>query len=389
MYTQTTANVVNDFFTSITFNPLRSKPNNRLVTIKRDHSDALLQFTNPVTITENKGLALLVTTLDPQDPEGFHYFILKNAIEIHPEVYFNTLALTDECQLYLEPTNNEEPKIITVSERMKVDYPQDKIKVSRIYGSHYQVYGKREYFRQNNSNYYELMIVDQGSAKLVLSNNHQYVLNKNHAWLNKPNHELTVRFDNQVMTTLVSILFDVEGLDEEVTQQPITLGHRQLQLVERIIKLSNKENMEDTHAYDEMVSSLQLLLVHFMVGKTAKHEVVSTSMKENYENEMFREIVEYLEEDIANRNKVSDLVSHFAVSRSTLQMLFRKYADTTPKAFINSLRLKQSKVLMHESSLSLSEIANDLGYGSIQYFSRAFSREFGTSPSIYAKSILR
>lgn len=77
MYTQTTANVVNDFFTSITFNPLRSKPNNRLVTIKRDHSDALLQFANPVTITENKGLALLVTTLDPQDPEGFHYFILK------------------------------------------------------------------------------------------------------------------------------------------------------------------------------------------------------------------------------------------------------------------------------------------------------------------------
>lgn len=389
MFNQTTANVVNDFFTSVRFDPLDSKPNNRLMTIKRSHSDALLQFRNPVTLTEHKGLALLVTTLDPEDPEGFHYFILKNAIEIHPEVYFNTLALTDECKLYLEPSHNEEPKIVTVSERMKVDHPQQDLKVQRIYGSHYQVYAPQDSFQQNNSNYYELMVVDQGSAKLVVDEEIQYVLNKNHAWLNSPGQTMTVNFDGQVMTTLISILFQVEGMNEDVSQKPITLGHRQLQLVERIITLSNAQPRETAHAYDEMVSSLQLLLVHLMVGENAKHEEVSTSMKGNYENEMFRDIVEYLEEDIAKRNKVSDLVSHFAVSRSTLQMLFRKYADTTPKAFINALRLKQSKVLMHESSLSLSQIANELGYGSIQYFSRAFSREFGTSPSNYAKSILR
>ena len=131
------------------------------------------------------------------------------------------------------------------------------------------------------------------------------------------------------------------------------------------------------------------ILLSLIQGQADNIEEATTSMRENYENKLFQAIVDYLHQNVEEQNQVNDLVDHFALSRSTLQMLFKKYANTSPKAYINQLRLKRSKILIRDSKMSLSEIANELGYGSIQYFSRAFSREFGMSPSSYAKSLVK
>ena len=138
-----------------------------------------------------------------------------------------------------------------------------------------------------------------------------------------------------------------------------------------------------------MLTSLQLVMVQ-MVNTDASHqEGITSSMRENYESETFQEIINFLEANVQDQHQVNDLVDHFNISRSSLQALFNKYTGQTPKAYINSLRLKRSKLMIHDSKYTLSEIASQLGYGSIQYFSRAFSKEFGISPSNYAKSIVK
>ena len=111
-------------------------------------------------------------------------------------------------------------------------------------------------------------------------------------------------------------------------------------------------------------------------------------MRENYESELFQAMVDFLDAHVEDQNQVSDLVEHFSLSRSTIQSLFNKYANTTPKNYINTIRLNRSKQMIQETQMTLSQIADYLGYGSIQYFSRAFSKEFGLSPSSYAKSIV-
>lgn len=389
MYNQSTNNIQNDYFISIKSDPNQTKPFNRLVNIKRDNSDALLYFKQAVTLTESKGIALLILTLTPEQPSTYQYYILQNSVRIHPGVYFNTLALTPDCKLYLEPTNNESPNIVNVDERMKVQHLPRKIQVQDIYGLHYQVYASGEAFTQQNQSYFELILVDQGEASLELGYNRWVNLAKNDAWLNYPGKTNQVQFKQDGMTTLVSVLFSAEGLEAYPHDEVIHLSHRHLQLIERMVNLSHQKPSKGLFIMDEMIANLQLLILQMLTGDNSSADEVSTSMRENYENDLFQKIVDYLQEHVASQNQVNDLVKEFSVSRSTLQMLFKKYADTTPKAYINHLRLKRSKVLIHESKLSLSEIANELGYGSIQYFSRAFSKEFGLSPSSYAKSILK
>ena len=389
MYNLTTNNVQSNYFTTVNQDSQQIKPFNRLVTIKKNHSDALLRFTKPVVITENKGLALLVMTSNPEDKEAYQYVILQNSVQIKANTYFNTLALTDSCQLYLEPSENEDPNIINLKDRIQVKQNKSKVKVNEIYGLHYQVYSSGERIINHNKGYYELLVVDQGEARMEVGYKNHPILSKNYAWLIFPEQKNQIYFHKDCMTTLISVLFQAEGISDSIAQRPINLGHRQIQLVERLVNLSTKTEEQIPYFYDEMMTSLQLILNQMLNGESQSHQEIQTSMRENYENELFQSIIDFLENHVSEQNEVSDLVERFNVSRSSIQSLFKKYTGYTPKQYINSLRLKQSKLLIHESKMTISEIAEKLGYGSIQYFSRAFSKEFGISPSNYAKSIIK
>ncbi|MEZ5042799.1 MAG: two-component regulator propeller domain-containing protein [Saprospiraceae bacterium] len=64
--------------------------------------------------------------------------------------------------------------------------------------------------------------------------------------------------------------------------------------------------------------------------------------------------------------------------------LFRKMKALTgesPMSFIRKVRLHRAKDLLLNTDLSISEIAYDLGFSDPNYFSRAFGKEFGCSPS--------
>ncbi len=64
--------------------------------------------------------------------------------------------------------------------------------------------------------------------------------------------------------------------------------------------------------------------------------------------------------------------------------LFRKMKALTgeaPITFIRKVRLHKARELLQTTDLTISEIAYDVGFTDPSYFSRAFSKEFGCSPS--------
>ncbi len=66
--------------------------------------------------------------------------------------------------------------------------------------------------------------------------------------------------------------------------------------------------------------------------------------------------------------------------------LFRKMKALTgepPIRFIRRIRLNKAKELLQTTDLNVSEIAYDLGFTDPHYFSRAFSKEFGSPPSAF------
>ena len=75
------------------------------------------------------------------------------------------------------------------------------------------------------------------------------------------------------------------------------------------------------------------------------------------------------------------------VSSSYLTALFHKNLQISPGEYIRRIKLQESKQMIRENSMNITEIATTLQYSSVHHFSRQFKDKFGISPMEYAKSV--
>lgn len=80
---------------------------------------------------------------------------------------------------------------------------------------------------------------------------------------------------------------------------------------------------------------------------------------------------------------VDNLASEMAMSRSTLVRKLRALAQESPGEFILGIRLKFAARALAQSQQPVSDIALACGFSDSSYFSRAFRRRFGMTPSQY------
>ena len=72
-----------------------------------------------------------------------------------------------------------------------------------------------------------------------------------------------------------------------------------------------------------------------------------------------------------------------AANMSVRQMerLFKQHFSQTPVQFYLQLRLQKAQHLLHQSSLSITQIANACGFNSVSYFARCYRQQYACTPS--------
>lgn len=83
---------------------------------------------------------------------------------------------------------------------------------------------------------------------------------------------------------------------------------------------------------------------------------------------------------------VGQLADAAALSRSAFFDRFTRTVGVAPMEYLLGWRMEIAKNLLRHDGLSVSEVAERVGYGSTSTFSVAFSRCVGQSPSRYARS---
>jgi DNA-binding response OmpR family regulator len=82
---------------------------------------------------------------------------------------------------------------------------------------------------------------------------------------------------------------------------------------------------------------------------------------------------------------VDGLASSVAVSRRQLFRKLKGVINTTPKAFIRSVRLKRAAELLLQSEMTVTEITFAVGFQDVKHFRALFKEQFGVLPSDYIK----
>ncbi len=83
--------------------------------------------------------------------------------------------------------------------------------------------------------------------------------------------------------------------------------------------------------------------------------------------------------------EASDLARAAYCSRSSFFRLFQALIAETPAEMRRRFLLERAAWQLGRSKLSVTEIALDANYGSLEAFTRAFGRAFGVSPSLYRR----
>src|ERR1700745_2643365 len=83
--------------------------------------------------------------------------------------------------------------------------------------------------------------------------------------------------------------------------------------------------------------------------------------------------------------KTQDLARQAYQSRTQFHRLFRTVVEETPTAMRRRLLLERAAYQLGHTGISVTEVALDANYNSLEAFTRAFRRAFRTSPSIYRR----
>jgi len=84
---------------------------------------------------------------------------------------------------------------------------------------------------------------------------------------------------------------------------------------------------------------------------------------------------------------VNELCKAMGVSRSVLHRKLKALANTYATSFIRTLRLHKARHLLEETEATISEVAYDVGFNDVGYFSRVFRKEFGASPRAFREGL--
>ena len=100
-------------------------------------------------------------------------------------------------------------------------------------------------------------------------------------------------------------------------------------------------------------------------------------------DETVRTAVAFIRNNIRQKLPVDTICQAVGTNPSTLNFRFRRELSCSVGAFITGERISLARRLLRSTTYSIGAIAQQCGYDNIYYFSTAFGKATGCSPSAY------
>ncbi|MCM3171367.1 AraC family transcriptional regulator [Paenibacillus sp. MER 99-2] len=95
----------------------------------------------------------------------------------------------------------------------------------------------------------------------------------------------------------------------------------------------------------------------------------------------------YLHDHYREQVTLDDLAERFNYSSRHLSMQFKQKTGSSPIDYLIQIRLAEARRMLIKSNVTLKEIAVEVGYTDVYYFSRLFKKHVGISPIRYQQKV--
>ena len=141
-----------------------------------------------------------------------------------------------------------------------------------------------------------------------------------------------------------------------------------------------KEAYESFYFFDKRKLESATEIVTILI----KYILLEHIIEPEFENEA-RNIVSYINENLAEDLSVTKLCRRFLVSKNALYSIFRENFNCSVKEYVLLRRMESAERLLKTTSYSVREVGERCGLGNYQYFCRIFKQQKGDTPLQFRK----
>lgn len=273
------------------------------------------------------------------------------------------------------------------------------ISVTRIANVHYFEFTRNYHTAKDKHPFRELIFVDSGSI-IVDSEGYQGTLSDKQLIIHKASEMHALSCDQNTAPNVVIIGFECNSAKLDFfSTHAITLSKNLTKMLTDVVNEGHYvffppydvPNIKDMKKRTNFVfgadQMLKIKLEAFLIELLRTTKASSRFKNDIHSEKNYEEISAYINNNFNQKISLNDLCAIFGTNKTTLCRKFREMYGMTIVNYINHLRIKQSKVLLREGELSISQIATMVGFDSVHYFSKTFKKSENKSPLEYINTI--
>lgn len=160
---------------------------------------------------------------------------------------------------------------------------------------------------------------------------------------------------------------------------------RQDSKIMELIGSMYQELQERGSGYEWKVQSDFFMLVYLLLTKYRKREILPEEIRHYRKLNRLSTITGYIRENYTKELSLEMVADRFGYSPSYLSRMFRKYAQTNYKTYLQNVRIEYGFQELANTDHTIGEIALNNGFPNQKAFTREFKKKYGILPSEYRR----
>lgn len=267
------------------------------------------------------------------------------------------------------------------------------------YASHHQLAkGYDSTFR--HLRHYQMMYVYKGEGKFIVFNK-VYKGEKGDLFLWSSQQAHRVISSKEFPLTIFGLQFDLTKETEDKIypiswcspeNYKMSMANEDIQLSE-IPNLPNKFHIDNMVFYENLMFELvkeyrnnlvnskdicESILKTILICTLRNNLYANKSRNKTKIDEVIQFIFDHIDQTLSNES----IADEFNYHKNYLNRLFKAFTNQSLHQFVIEAKINKAVELMQTTDLTLTQIADQLGFSSLQHFSKQFKQKIGKSPSI-------
>lgn len=235
-------------------------------------------------------------------------------------------------------------------------------------------------------NHVELFYIVGGKGQFLIEDQ-LYPVNANHLVIINPNVTHTeVSLNAQ---PLEYIVLGIEGIELAISDNSngrfCILDHFESVEIHSCLRNILREMEIKSTGYEDVCQAFMEILIIRLMRNTDL--AVPTEPTVNTGNKQCASVRRYIDLHFKEPLNLDQLADEAHMNKYHLSHTFKREYGISPINYMINKRLDESKYLLAETDLSMSQIAQLLGFSSLSYFSQVFRRTQSVTPMEYRQSV--